>query len=352
MKISYNNFEDILRKARRLGASDVHISNNCPPYIRIDGKLEYLAGFEKFSVEFVNNIIFGLLDNEKKEQFAREKNLDFIYETKDEARYRINVYSQKGTAALSARVIPVFIPSMEELKLPKVVYKLLLRHSGLILVTGPAGCGKSTTLASMIEAINKTRAAHIITLEDPIEFIYKSKKSLIRQRELGIDIFSFSSGLKHILRQDPNVILVGEMRDLDTMSTTISLAETGHLVFATLHTNSAPQTIDRIIDSFPPYQQHQIRLQISNSLQAIISQKLVTNLKGKREPVREILINNAAISNLIRENKIGQIYNVMQTGFSEGMRTMDQSLLNLYKNKIISKKILRFFSKENQLLDH
>jgi len=241
---------------------------------------------------------------------------------------------------LSARTIPSVIPKMEDIAMPEVVYNLCNLDGGLILVTGPTGCGKSTSLAAMIDYINQTRKVNIITLEDPIEFIFKPIKSIIKQRQLGSDMISFQNGLVHVLRQDPNVIMVGEMRDLDTIATTITLAETGHLVFATLHTYSAAQTIDRIIDIFPPHQQNQIRMQISITLKGIIAQKLLPQQSGGRIAVREVLMNNPAIANLIRENKVSQIKTAIQTSAKDGMISMDNALLKLYKEGSITQEVL------------
>jgi twitching motility protein PilT len=250
-----------------------------------------------------------------------------------------------------ARVITADIPTMEDLKIPKVVYNLLDLNQGLILVTGPTGCGKSTTLASMVNYININKFSNIITLEDPIEYLFSSQKSLIMQRQLGRDMLNFSSGLRHALRQDPDVIMVGEMRDLETIATTITLAETGHLVLATLHTYNAAQTVDRIIDIFPPHQQGQIRTQLSMTLAGVISQRLLPKIDGGRIAAREIMVNNPAISNIIRENKVAQIHTVIETSSREGMVSLDQDVKRLYSEKLITKEVARSYMDNPEVLD-
>lgn len=332
------NLDKSLTKAIEQGASDFHLITDMPAHIRRDGALKKIDD-EVMDAGKIESIVKSILSEEKFKKFTIEKELDFAYETSDGSRFRINVHWEKGNIGLSARTIPSKIPTMEDVGMPEVVYKLCSLDRGLILVTGPTGCGKSSSLAAMIDYINQNRNLNIITLEDPIEFIFKPKKSIIRQRQLGSDMLSFQSGLVHILRQDPNVIMVGEMRNLETIAATITLAETGHLVFATLHTYSAAQTIDRIIDIFPPHQQNQIRMQISITLQGIISQRLLRRKNKGRVAAREILINTPAVSNLIRENKIAQIKTSIQTSAKEGMITMDNSLRELYKNREIEKEI-------------
>lgn len=320
-------------------ASDFHLVAGLSPFIRIDGKLEHLDD-KVISASEIELMVRDLLNENDYKKFAIEKEFDLAYEIKDGSRFRINLHWEKGNIGLSARYIPSIIPSMEEIEMPKIVYDLCNLDRGLILLTGPTGCGKSTSLASMIEYINQNRSLNIITLEDPIEFVFQPDKSIIRQRQLGKDILTFQNGLTHVLRQDPNVIMVGEMRNLETIATTITLAETGHLVFATLHTYSASQTIDRIIDIFPPHQQNQIRTQISITLKGVISQKLLPSQDGGRVAAREILINTPAVANMVRENKIAQITSAIQTSSKEGMISMDNYLINLYKNKRISKEVL------------
>jgi twitching motility protein PilT len=326
--------ETIFTQANKKGASDIHLIAGMPPIFRIEGELKQ-AGSQALTKNSLKEAIYKMLSAEQKSRFEKEKELDTSCELKDKTRLRVNYFQEKESYSLVARVIPSEIPTMEALKMPDIAYDLARSKEGLVLVTGPTGCGKSTTLASIIERINNERSTSIVTLEDPIEFVYKPKKSIIVQRQIGRDTLSFQEGLKHSLRQDPNVILVGEMRDLETISATITLAETGHLVFATLHTHSAHQTIDRIIDVFPPHQQEQVRLQLSLSLKAVISQHLIPDVKGGQVAARELLINNPAVANLIRENKVAQIKSTIQTSSDEGMFTRDQDLKRLLQENII-----------------
>jgi twitching motility protein PilT len=335
--------DDLLAVAVEKQASDLHIAVEKPPILRIDGVLTSIEGEDTLTPEKAEELVFNILSDSQKERLIEDREIDISYEIPNISRFRINIHWEKENIGLVARVVTSLTPTMEELDMPKVVYNLLDEKQGLILVTGPTGCGKSTSLAAMINYINSTRSSHIITLEDPIEFIYKPKKSIIKQRQLGSDMISFSDALKHVLRQDPNVILVGEMRDLETIAATITLAETGHLVLATLHTYSAAQTVDRIIDVFPPYQQSQVRLQLSMFLKGVISQQLVPKVTKGRVAAREILINTPAIGNLIRENKIAQIKTVIQTGVANGMKTMDQDLKRLYKEGTISKDMAKSY---------
>ncbi|MBI4117844.1 MAG: PilT/PilU family type 4a pilus ATPase [Parcubacteria group bacterium] len=318
--------DDIFLVAKEWDASDVHLISGMKPFVRIQGRLRELSDHDILSNRVIRELAFGMISKDAKVNFFQDKELDFSYQTHDKTRFRVNLYWEKGNIAVAARLIPAEIPTMEKIGMPDIIHRLLEFQSGLILVTGPTGHGKSTSLASMIQNVNENFASHIVTLEDPVEFIYTPVKSIISQRELRSDMNSFKEGLKHALRQDPNVILVGEMRDPDTIATTITLAETGHLVFATLHTHSAAQTIDRIIDSFPPHQQNQISLQLSLTLQAIVSQRLLPKVGGGRVAIREILINTPAVSNLIRENKIPQINTIIQTSAKDGMITFDRAL--------------------------
>lgn len=326
---------DLFKKASQSKASDLHIIVGKPPIIRVDGELKILTGLPEITREMSEKLVYSILTEKQKEKFIDERELDISYEIEEFSRYRVNIHWEKDNVGLVARVISNDIPSMDELGLTPVVTELISRTSGLVMVTGPTGCGKSTTLAAMIEKINQMRFANIITLEDPVEFIHRPNKSIIKQRQLGSDIISFEAALRHVLRQDPNVIMVGEVRDLETMAATITLAETGHLVLATLHTHNASQTIDRIIDVFPPHQQAQIRLQLSISLSGIISQQLLPKIGGGRVAVREILINTPAVANIIRENKIPQIRSVIQTSASDGMFSMEQNIKELLEQKLI-----------------
>ncbi|MFA5134904.1 MAG: type IV pilus twitching motility protein PilT [Patescibacteria group bacterium] len=330
--------DSMLVDAIKQGASDVHLATGKSPVFRVDGKLIEQSGLKVLTPESVKSLIFEILSEKQQQIFTHERELDLSYELDDQSRFRVNCFWERGNVALAARIIASQIPKLEELMIPDVIRNLMDLKQGLILVTGPTGCGKSTSLAAMINYVNLKRAAHIITLEDPIEFIYPpdSGKSLIVQRQLGTDMLTFAQALKHILRQDPNVILVGEMRDLETIAATITLAETGHLVLATLHTYNAAQTVDRIIDVFPPYQQPQIRLQLSLFLKGIMSQQLLPKTDGGRVAAREILINTPAVANLIRENKIPQVKTVIQTSAADGMFTIDQDLKRLYEEGFIS----------------
>jgi len=346
--------DKIFEAAVKLKASDIHITANRPPIFRIDGNLIEMQGEKPLSHQDGQEIVFEILSDKQKGTLNTKRELDLSYQIKNISRFRVNCFWERNHVALAARIIEPNIPTMDELMMPKVVHELMLLKQGLILVTGPTGCGKSTSLAAMINFINKERDDHIITLEDPIEFIYPPKsdgKSLIVQRQLGTDMLSFAQALKYVLRQDPNVILVGEMRDLETIAATITLAETGHLVLATLHTYNAAQTVDRIIDVFPPYQQNQVRLQLSLFLKGIISQQLLPKKNGGRIASREVLVNIPAIGNLIRENKIPQIKTVIQTSAEEGMFTMDQDLKRLFEEEYIEKEVAKSYMATPSLLN-
>ncbi|MBU4216493.1 type IV pilus twitching motility protein PilT [Candidatus Parcubacteria bacterium] len=342
--------KELLKKACDEGASDLHILVNLPPALRINGELKFIEGLKEITVKEMDDMLDALVSPEEKKKFIAEKELDVSYD-QDDFRFRVNFHFEKNRVGLVARVISTNIPSMEDLALPKVVYSLLDVKQGLILVTGPTGCGKSTTMASMVNHINLNKFCNIITLEDPIEYLFFAKKSLIMQRQLGRDMLTFSSGLSHALRQDPDVIMVGEMRDLETIGTAITLAETGHLVFATLHTYNAAQTVDRIIDIFPPHQQNQIRAQLSMTLVGVVSQRLLQKIDGGRVAAREIMINNPAISNIIRENKVTQMRTVIETSSREGMVSLDQDIKRLYVEKRISKEEARSYMDNPEILD-
>ncbi|MGI6188632.1 MAG: type IV pilus twitching motility protein PilT [Clostridiales bacterium] len=327
----------ILKKAVDAKCSDVHISPGLPPVIRKNGNLIQLFS-ERLSPEHTLQFVKQLLTEEQWKILRERGEVDLSCSVSGVHRFRINAFRQRGNYSLAVRLINPDIPRFEQLGLPEAVKEFTRKNSGLVLVTGPAGSGKSTTMACMIDIINRNRAAHIITLEEPIEYVHRSRKSIVNQREVGSDTKSFSAALKAALRQDPDIILVGEMRDLETISTALTAAETGHLVFSTLHTIGAAKTIDRIIDVFPPYQQQQIRFQLSTVLEGIISQQLIPAADGSdRVAAVECMMATPAVRNLIREGKTYQIPNIIQTGARLGMRTMDQALLDLYRQGYISK---------------
>jgi len=343
------SLQKIFELAVNKKASDVHIFVGKPPILRVNGELKLVKNIEELNAKDVENLITDILTPEQKEKFLTEKELDTSYELSDGDRLRVNCFFEKDNPGLVARIVPSKIPSMEDVMLPEIAYELTRRQRGLVLVTGPTGCGKSTTLAAMIDLINNERSVNIVSLEDPIEFVFKPIKSIIKQRQVGTDTKAFPQGLKHILRQDPNVIMVGEMRDLETIATTLTLAETGHLVFATLHTNNAAETIDRVIDVFPPHQQEQIRVQLSMVLAGVIAQQLIPKKDGNRISAREIMIKNSAIANLIRESKTAQIRSVIQTSSNEKMVSMDQDLQRLYKEKLIDKEIADLYMMDGKV---
>jgi twitching motility protein PilT len=328
--------DDLLRLVVEKRGSDLHLAAGVPPVLRIDGQL-YATNYESL-VEFeVQRMVYSILTDEQIRQFETEYELDCSYQVKDLSRFRVNVYRDRGAVAAAYRVIPSKIPTIRELGLPLVLEDLSRRPRGLVLVTGPTGSGKSTTLAAMIGQINNERSVHIITIEDPIEYLHTHRRSLVNQRELGTDTRSFAQALRHALREDPDVILVGEMRDLETMALAITAAETGHLVFSTVHTNNASQTVDRIVDVFPPGQQEQIRIQLSNNLEAVVSQQLLPRAGTPgRIAALEVMIASPAIRNLIREAKAHQITSVIQTSAHLGMQTMDQCLRDLYQRGLIT----------------
>ena len=325
--------EDLMQQLVEGGGSDLHIASGQPPYGRFSGELRPMLE-DPLTEEACNRLIFSMLNNGQRKTLEQTWELDCAYGLKGVARFRVNVYRQKGSYAACLRALGSNIPSAELLNLPPVVMETSKRPRGLVLVTGPTGSGKTTTLAALLDHINHTRSEHILTIEDPIEFVYKSDKSLVHQRQLNEDTRSFANALRAALREDPNVILVGEMRDLETIQLAISAAETGHLVFGTLHTSSAAQTVDRMVDVFPPAQQTQIRVQLSGSLVAVFSQTLCRRHNPKpgqfgRVMAQEILINTAATANLIREGKTAQIYSQIQTGGELGMQTLEKALANL-----------------------
>ncbi len=329
--------DDLLRYAVRMGASDLHLTASMPPTIRLHGALRPMEEMARIDNETLRALIYGVLTQSQREQFEAEHELDTSHEIAGVGRFRVNVCMQRGTVAVALRPIPRQVPPLETLGLPDAVAIFAHLRRGLVLVTGPTGSGKSTTLASLIDVINTTRPLHVVTVEDPIEFIHEHKHSIVTQREVGDDTVSFAEALRRALRQDPDVILVGEMRDLETISTALTAAETGHLVLATLHTQDAPSTIDRVIDVFPPNQQEQIRIQLASSLAGVVTQQLVPTADGKgRVVAAEVLVCTPAMQNLIRGAKTHQIYSLMQTGAQHGMQTMDQSLAQLVRQRVVS----------------
>ena len=337
------NINEYFTTAVKKKASDIHLIVGRKPTLRIEGNLEPIEKTSEITRQEMEKMVFSILTPNQKELFIEKRDLDLSYEIEDSSRFRVSIYFEKDNIGLVARIISAKIPTMEDVYLPEIVYEMTRARQGLILVTGPTGCGKSTALAAMIDLINKERTVNIVTFEDPIEFLFQSKKSLIKQRQLGTDMRSFDEALKHVLRQDPNVIMVGEMRDLETIAATITIAETGHLVLATLHTHNSGQTIDRIVDVFPPYQQAQVRLQLSMSLNGIISQQLLPRVDGGRIAAREILINTPAIANIIRENKIQQIKTAIQTSADQGMITLEQDMKRLVKDGLVAKEVVEYY---------
>ncbi|NPV28502.1 MAG: type IV pilus twitching motility protein PilT [Firmicutes bacterium] len=328
---------ELLRLTARRGASDLHLTVGIPPVLRLNGYLVPLE-FPPLTVPDTEKIARSLLTEEQWKRFISEGEIDLAYSLPGVSRFRVNAYRQRGSCALAIRVVPTRVPTFEELGLPEVVKSLARRPKGLILVTGPTGSGKTTTLAAMIDLINNERHCHIITLEDPIEYIHQHRKSIVNQREIGADTASFASGLRAALRQDPDVILVGEMRDLETIATAITAAETGHLVLSTLHTVDATQTVDRIIDVFPPHQQQQIRIQLAATLQGVIAQQLLPRADGKgRVLALELMVATPAVKNLIREGKTHQLISTIQTGGKYGMQTLESSLRRLCESGLITR---------------
>jgi len=325
------HLDEILRMAFDRKASDIHITVGLPPMVRLDGEVAPLP-FQPLVPQDTRRLIFECLTDENVQKLEKTHELDFGYGVRDVGRFRFNVYMQRGSYAAALRSIPTKIPSFEELCLPPIIREMSKRTSGLILVTGPTGSGKSTTIASMIDDININRTGHIMTIEDPIEYLHMHKKSMVNQRELHADTYSFHAALRAVLREDPDIILVGELRDLETIEAALTLAETGHLVFGTLHTRNAPSTVDRVVDVFPADQQSQIRVLLGNTLEAVVSQQLLPRLGGGRRAAIEVMIGTAAVKNLIREGKTHQMYSVIETSTQQGMQTMDRSLADLFKN--------------------
>jgi len=336
MAVQEIKIEVLLEEVVRKKASDLHLQVGLPPMLRIDGSLTPIMGFNPLDEQTVETLIFAILDQDQRQILLKDKEFDFSFAFGTLGRFRVNAFHERGNLAAALRLIPNEIKSVTELGLPNVVMNFADYPRGLVLITGPTGSGKSTTLAALVDKINSERSHHIVTIEDPIEFTHKSKKSAVVQREVHYDTYSFSAALRSSLRQDPDVVLIGEMRDLETISAAITIAETGHLVFATLHTNSASQSIDRMIDVFPPHQQPQIRAQLSNILMAICSQRLIPAIGGGRVVASEILITNPAVRNIIREGKSHQLDAVIQTGADQGMQTMDRTLVNMVQSGVIT----------------
>ncbi len=336
--------KDLLGVALEQKASDIHVSVGHPPVLRIGGRLIRLVRKRVFAPEDSKGIALALMTKEQEERFLKEKDIDFSYNFNDKARYRVNIFYQRGDISCALRYIPNKIPTIEDLGLPPILHEFTRPSQGFFLITGPSSQGKSTTLASIIDEINHLKSAHIITIEDPIEYIFNDDRSIIDQRELGQDTLSFAKALKATFRQDPDVIMVGEMRDPETISTAITAAETGHLVFATLHTNSAAQSVYRMVDSFPGSQQNQIRAQLSGSLLGILSQRLVPRARGGLIPACEIMLNTPAVSNLIRENKIHEIPMVIETSSELGMISLNRYLANLVRANEITLDVAQNYS--------
>jgi twitching motility protein PilT len=331
---------DLLDIVLQRGASDLHLTVGSRPVIRDLGELVRLEDYQVLEPQGLRQMIYSIISQKQRERLEQDLELDMSYQLPGKARFRVNVYFQRDSIGAAFRLIPFDIKPIEDLGLPPVVADFARLPRGFVLVTGPTGSGKSTTLASLVDIVNIERTCHIMTVEDPIEFLHQHKGSMVNQREVGSDTHSFSEALKHVLRQDPDVILVGEMRDLETIQTAITAAETGHLVFATLHTQDAPQTIDRIIDAFPPHQQQQIRVQLSTTLQGVITQQLLQTADGRARAVAtEVLVATAAVRHLIREGKVHQIYSVMQAGGRFGMQTMDACLAGLVKAGRVSREL-------------
>jgi twitching motility protein PilT len=336
VEVDLPSIDTLLARAVELNASDLHLTVGAPPAVRVNGRLEALPDARPLDADATRTLLYRILTTEQQKRFELERQLDFSYGVPGLARFRVNVYRQKESVAAAFRVVPDELRTLEELGMPESLLALTELPRGLVLVTGPTGSGKSTTLAALIDEINRTRSDHIITIEDPIEFLHRHKRCVVNQREIGTDATGFGAALRAALRQDPDVILLGEMRDLETISTALTAAETGHLVFATLHTQSAPSTIDRIIDVFPAEQQEQVRTQLAAALQGVVTQALLATADGQRRvAATEILLPDDAIRNLIRQGKVAQIYSYMQTGSRGGMQTMEQSLADLVVRRVV-----------------
>lgn len=338
------NIKQLLQLTIEKGASDLHIIAGIPPHLRVEGALAPVTNEPVLTPDAVGKFLKEILSAEQMERLTVNKEIDFSLPFTQKGRFRVNAYTQKGTQAIAFRLIPLEIPNIDDLGLPKILHSFTNLRQGFILVTGPTGHGKSTTLAAMINEINQTRSEHIVTIEDPIEFVFKSNKSILSQREMGFDTHSWQIALRSVLREDPDVVLVGEMRDHETIASALTVAETGHLVFATLHTNSAAQTIDRIVDVFPEEQQEQVRLQMSNVIEAVFSMRLVPSITGRRVVAYEVMLGTSAIKTSIREGKTHQIDNVLQTSTEVGMNTIEMSLAQLVKQGKIDLEMAQSYS--------
>lgn len=336
--------EELLEVTVNKKASDLHLISGISPVIRVDGELMPVSGKEPLTVKTTESLVFSLVSEEQKEVLIVNKELDFSFDYQERGRFRVNAYYQRGNLAAALRLLPARIPTIDELNLPKICHDFTRLRQGFILLTGPTGHGKSTTLAAIIEEINQEREVHIVTIEDPIEYVFDHKKGIISQRELKKDTHSWQIALRSCLREDPDVVLIGEMRDYETIASALTIAETGHLVFATLHTNSAAQTVDRIVDVFPEHQQSQVRMQLSNTLEAVLSERLVPCLKEGRIPAMEILITTTAVKTAIREGKTHLIDNVIQTSSGLGMRSLEMDLARLVRLGRISLKTAEAFA--------
>jgi twitching motility protein PilT len=346
------SIDDLLEHMVALGASDLHVTSGSEPVIRLNGHLERVEGFSRLTPDDTQRLLYRILSTEQQKHLEVNRQIDVSHSIPGLARFRVNVYFQRESLGGAFRMIPTELKTLEDLGLPKQLHELAGKPRGLVLVTGPTGSGKSTTLAAVIDEINRTRDDHIMTIEDPIEFLHRHKRCLVNQREIGPDATSFADALRGALRQDPDVILLGEMRDLETIATALTAAETGHLVFATLHTQDAPSTVDRLIDVFPAAQQEQVRIQIASTIQGIVTQTLIPTIDGRgRIAACEILFPDDAVRNLIRQGKVEQIYSVMQTGTNKGMQTLEQAFVDLIARGLITQEVaLARSSRPEQLL--
>jgi twitching motility protein PilT len=346
------SIDDLLEHMVALGASDLHVTTGSEPVIRLNGRLERIEDFPRLMPDDTQRLLYRILSTEQQKHLEINRQIDVSHSIPGLARFRVNVYFQRESVGAAFRMIPTDLKTLEDLGLPAPLHELATKPRGLVLVTGPTGSGKSTTLAAVIDEINRTRAEHIMTIEDPIEFLHRHKRCLVNQREIGPDATSFADALRGALRQDPDVILLGEMRDLETIATALTAAETGHLVFATLHTQDAPSTVDRLIDVFPAGQQAQVRVQIASTIQGVVTQTLLPTVDGRgRVAACEILLPDDAVRNLIRQGKVEQIYSVMQTGTNKGMQTLEQAFVDLIARGVITQELaLSRSSRPEQLL--